>query len=196
MSQGQMMTPQERRIFTQQGTTATAIGTINTAVADFTNAAAALAIGGGTSLYPLSSWVTVTNSTTLGTTYKFTRKGIYHFHVVLPATAGDGGDFAAAVGLDTPVAQWAVATFTPQTLTIHQDFARVLNAATVQQTAKLDMMVHITDTLAGTTLASNGLVNGTVRIGLSNNAGAAIDAAALVDAEVGVVCSQINELFG
>jgi hypothetical protein len=196
MSQGQMMTPQERRIFTQQGTTAAAIGAINTAVALFANPAAALAIGGGTSQYPLASWVTVTNDANAGTTYKFTRKGHYFFHVVIPGTAGDGGDFAAAVGLDTPAAQWAAATFTPQALTIHQDFSRVLQAATVQQTAKLDMIVPITDTLAGTTNAANGTPNGTVRIGLSNNAGAAIDAAALVDAEVGVVCTQINELFG
>ena len=100
MSQGQMMTPQERRIFVQQGTTAAAIGAVNTAVALFAGAAAALAIGGGTSLYPLASWVTVTNDANAGTTYKFTRKGIYHFHVVLPGTAGDGGDFAAAVGLE------------------------------------------------------------------------------------------------
>ncbi len=84
MTEASMMQQQARLGFRITGDTITS-GSVHTGVLLFPNAPVD---SFPASRYPLAQWCTVTNSATLGTTFKFLRKGIYDVHAVLPVPDG------------------------------------------------------------------------------------------------------------
>lgn len=208
MSQGQMMTPVERRAFKQTGIVAAGTAAVNTAILAFTADPIAsnpvtpvLPVVGGTPAAArlAQSWVlvnTVAAAANEGTNWKFVEKGFYSFDVAVPKTSADTNLTHVGISLDCPAAS-LLAAATINNPVIIEDFDILLQVAATQMTHHLHTIIRITDLLASTTgLAANGTPVGSVRVHANNGAGAIPASTAFVDANVTVWCQKINEIFG
>lgn len=192
-----MMQQQVRLGFRQVSVVAAANGSVNTGVAAF---AAEPTAAIPASRYPIANWVTVSTvaaSAAPGTTYKFTRKGIYEMHVIVPIEAGITTGAMVGISLDCPAAQLLAAGVTPaNALTTMEDYDVLDGVAAATFAVKAHAVIEITNTLRGSGLAANGTPVGTARIHLGDGAGAVIGSAVTTDAVVAMWCNQLAELFG
>ena len=192
-----MMQQQIRLGFRQAGVIAAANGSTNTGVAAFANEPTAAIPA---SRYANSDWVTISAvaaSAAPGTTYKFTRKGIYEMHVIVPIEAGITTGAMVGISIDCPAAQLLAAGVTPTTaLTTMEDYDVLDGVAAATFAVKAHAILNITQTLRGSTLAANGTPVGTARIHLSDGVNAVIGTGTTTDASVCMWCNQIAELFG
>ncbi len=204
MTDAIMMQQQIRLGFRQAGTVA-GVGASDAAhdgVIAFANEPNAANVGGGAipaSRYPLASWCTVSTvaaSATVGTTYKFIRKGIYDAKIVCPLVAGAGGIGMIAISLDSTVAFLDATNVTPtNALTTAEDYDIATGVATLQITLKSRAPINITNTLRGSTAAAEGQV-GTMRLHASSGGGAVIGTSAATAANILLIVNDMAELFG
>jgi hypothetical protein len=120
------------------------------------------------SRYPIANWCTVTHSATLGSTFKFTRKGIYRFIVVIPLQAGSVDRVVTFGTLDALSGMLAAGVTTTNAVSRAEDYDVVQGAVAAQLTLRLSFFVFITNPLRGSLpLAVNGTAPGTARIHIS-----------------------------
>lgn len=213
MPQNQDMLPMERRAFQITRTDPVApMGTVNTAVLDyaaapvpkwgtpFTNGI------GSTAAVPTpgsGTWVNIINSTTLGTTIKFCKKGTYRFDAVInvPVVAEITPLIVAALILDSSAATMLVATaILPTTLNAF-GAAGVIGwsigeqNASVVTTLNFGGTVYITDAQAGGAQPSGAGATGVgcVRMHINDGAGGGFATDALITS---LWCEAVNDIAG
>lgn len=186
------------------------MGTLNTAVLDF-DAAPVLKWGTpyqlGLTSAPAPSqsggWCDVINSTTLGTTFKFLRAGMYEIHVslALPGTEETFPQVGMATILDASSASMVVATpILPTTLNAFGAPGVIDWKSDQQKEQAIGMSlcgsVAITKAQAGGALPANvaGATGvGCVRLHINNNAGGGFSPIGMI---CSLWCNQTNSLAG
>lgn len=196
MTEASMMQQQIRLGFRQAGAVAALNASTNTGVVAFANEPTAAIPA---SRFANSNWVTISSvasSAAPGTTYKFTRKGIYEMHGIIVGAAGTATGLMIGISLDCPAAQLLAAGITPAAaLTTMEDYDVADGVAAATLAVKACATINITNTLRGSSLAANLTPVGTARLHVGDGAGAVIGAAGTA-ATVFLVCNQIAELFG
>jgi hypothetical protein len=148
---------------------------------------------------PIANWCTVSTvagSAANGTTYKFTRKGIYSARVMMPLVAGAGGIGMVAISLDSTAAFLDATNVTPtNALAVAEDYDIATGVATLQISLRASAQINITNALRGSAAAADGQV-GTMRIHAGTGAGAVIGTSAVTVANVILWVNAIAEIFG
>jgi hypothetical protein len=158
------------------------------------NAAPAAALPA--SRYPVANWCTVTNSATLGSTFKFLRKGIFGVVVVMPFLPDASGAVMIGGALDAPLLTAAAVTPT-QAIAFYEDYDFQDMAGAIPQIClRLNFEIEITNTLRSSALASNGTPNGTMRIHIGDGAGGVAREATVSVTDCCMWINQLAELFG
>jgi hypothetical protein len=193
-----MMQQQIRLGFRQAGSIAGVNASANTSVLAFANEPTAAI---PPARYPLANFCTVSTvaaSAAAGTSYKFTRKGVYEMHAIMPGVNGLTTGLLIAISLDCPAAQLLVAGVTPTTaLTTMEDYDVMDGVAAATFAVKARCLLNITNPLRGSLpLVANGTAPGTARIHVTNGAGAIVGSTDTTDADIAMWCNQIAELFG
>jgi hypothetical protein len=194
MTEASMMQQQIRLGFRQQGMVALGRGTVNDGVAVFSG------VGNDTippTRYPTTAFVTIAHSTANGSSWKFTRKGVYSFDFSMPMSLGTTVGVMVGGSLDCPAAQFLAAGVTPTAaLTTMEDYDVSNGVANLQFALHLHFEVCITNTLRSSATAANLTPVGTVRIHIADDAGAVVDPASIDEQNALLVCSDLAELFG
>ena len=196
MTAASMMQQQIRLGFRITGDTFSS-GSVNTGVILFPNAPVD---SFPASRYPLAQWCTVTNSATLGTSFKFLRKGIYDVHAVFPVPDG-AADLIVRLQLsqDSQFLTPSINTVNPIAAFLSYD-AYSPTAAGIEGALKVGSSVSIRNSeRSSATYATLSPVGtspvGTVRLHGSVGAGATpIDGRGFPASQLW--CNQLAELFG
>ncbi len=197
MTAATMMQQQVRLGFRQNALAATPRGTTNTGVANF---AAAVIQSNPASFVQAGLWVSSSNSATLGSSYKFLRKGFFTFDVSVPLVAGELTAVMIAGSLNA--VNLLAAGVTPTiALTSYEDYDLQTGVATVRRALDLHFTASIINTNRGTdTYATTSPVGtsalGTVRIHIGDGAGATVTDASVDVANATLRCSGVAEIFG
>lgn len=204
----------ERRALRIQGTGATVGGSSSTNVIAFTSAAAQFQTTRegvpGTFTYPIGTtytapaensgtWINAVISPTIGTGFKFCRKGVYFVNLAADGTAGDTAGAQLAITLDQGVALDTVAAGTVTALSdIVLDYYTTDGVAAASIPARCGVPVYITDRLAnGAQPTADGVTRGVgVLRMLANNGANAVVATAFVVASIRATIVAINEISG
>ena len=191
-----MMQQQIRLGLRMNALDATAAGTTNTGIAEWVGAA----VANPASRYANSDWVTITTTAADGTSFKFTRKGIYKFDVCVPLVAGEVT--SVMIGGSLNAENLLAAGVTPAiAITDFEDYAISTGIAAMFTSLKLHFTVHITNTQRSSdTYATTAPVGtsplGTARIHIGDGAEGAVTDASVSVALASLRLSQLAELFG
>ena len=200
-----IMMQQQVRLGFKQASTVAAVGASDAGhdgVVAFAAEPNAANVGGAypASRYPIGNWITVSTvaaSATVGTTFKFLRKGIYTARLTMPLIAAVTTAAMAAISLDCSAAFLDATNVTPTNALIQaQSYDTVQGVAATQFNLKCNATISIRNPERSSAAAAGEGQLGTMRIHAGTGAGAVIGSSVVTVANVLLVVDQVAELFG